>query len=214
MQYDQPVVEGGADAVAREIGDHVVAEALGVRLDNPANHVDLPPGFGRLDAAHHRLIRAVHEVLVLRRDLAREESGVGVAVHPVLVRSDVDVDNVALLDHRRVRDAVADDFVQRDAAGLGETAVAERGRVRAVLDEVVVDNPVDLVGGLAGGDGRARQCKCVGRDLAGLAHRFDRLRGLDERLPDVFLDVVLPHVLWAFDGLRYRALRRALSRGK
>ena len=40
VRNDQAGVEGLADAVAGEVADHAVAEALGVGLDGPADDVD------------------------------------------------------------------------------------------------------------------------------------------------------------------------------
>ena len=89
------------------------------------------------------------------RDVAGEERRVGVAVHAVDVGGDVDVDDVAVLDHRRVGDAVADHLVERGAARLREALVAQRRRVGAVVDHVLVRDAVELVGRDAGRDGLA-----------------------------------------------------------
>ena len=86
-------------------------------------------------------------------DVAGEERRVGVAVHAVEVRGDVDVDDVAVLDHAAVRDAVADHLVDAGAQRLREAAVAERRGVGAVVAEELVADPVELVGG----DARARR---------------------------------------------------------
>ena len=85
-------------------------------------------------------------------DVADQEGVVGVAVHAADERGDVDVEDVAVLDDRGVRDAVADHFIQRGAQRFGEAAVAERGRVRLVVQQELVAYPVQLVGGDAGLD--------------------------------------------------------------
>ena len=46
-----------------------------------------------------------------------------------MVEADVDVEDVAVLKGSVVRDAVADDFVDRGADGFGEVAVVEGGWV-------------------------------------------------------------------------------------
>ena len=104
------------------------------------------PGFDGLDRPHRRLVGALDEQPVLLGDVTGQERGVGVAVHAVDVGGDVDVDDVAVLDDGRVRDAVADDLVQRRAAGLRIALVAQRRRVGAVVDHVLVGDAVEFVG--------------------------------------------------------------------
>ena len=55
----------------------------------------------------------------------------------VQVYCDVDVDDVAILQLAIVRDAVADDFVHRSAAGFGKAVIIERGRVCSGLLKIV-----------------------------------------------------------------------------
>ncbi len=76
-------------------------------------------------------------------------------MHAVDERGDVDLDDVAVVERAGVRDAVADDLVDAGAQRLREALVAERGRVGAVLDQELVADPVELVGGDAGRDVRA-----------------------------------------------------------
>ena len=99
----RPLWNDGADAVAGELADHAVAEARGVGLDHPADDVDPAAGLDRLDAALERLAGALDEQPRLLVDVAGEEGRVGVAVHAVEVRRDVDVDDVAVLDHAGCR---------------------------------------------------------------------------------------------------------------
>src|SRR3546814_3499584 len=101
----------------------------GVLLDRVA---DVAQGCARLhraDPAPHRLVRGIDQPPRHHRRLAGVVHAAGVAVPAVLDDGDVDVQDVAVLEHPRfVRDAVADDVVDRDAVGLGVTAVAEIGR--------------------------------------------------------------------------------------
>ena len=135
-----------------------------------------------LDRAHGGFVGALDEQPVLLGDVAGQEGGVGVAVHAVDVGGDVDVDDVAVLDHRRVGDAVADDLVERRAAGLREALVAQRRRVGAVVDHVLVGDAVQLVGGDAGRDGLARLGERARRDAPRDAHLLDHLGRLHPRL--------------------------------
>ena len=112
-------------------------------------------------------------------DVAGEEGGVGVAVDAVEVGGDVDVDDVAVLDHPAVRDAVADHLVDAGAEALGEAAVAERRGVRAVVAEELVADPVELVGRHARGDVGAHQLAGLRGQPARDPHPRDRLLVLD-----------------------------------
>ena len=150
------------------------------------------PGLHRLDRAHRRLVGALDQQPVLLGDVAGQERRVGVAVHAVDVGGDVDVDDVAVLDHRRVRDAVADDLVQRRAARLREALVAQRRRVGAVVDHVLVGDAVEFVGGDARRDGLAGLGERARRDAAGDAHLLDHLGGLHPRLGALLCTVALP----------------------
>src|SRR6185312_14487230 len=58
---------------------------------------------------------------------------------------DVDVDDVARLQHARPGDAVADHLVDGGAHALGEAVVVEGRRPAAALDRVLVDEGVDLL---------------------------------------------------------------------
>ena len=207
MQHDQPVMEGGSDAVAGEVANHVVAEPVCVRLDDAADHRQRTARLDGFDRPHRRFVGPLDEQAVLLGDVAGQKGRVGVTVHTVDVRGDIDVDDVAVFDHRRVGDAVADDFVQRRAARLGITLVAQRRWIGAVVDHVVVSDAVQRIGRHTGRDGLARLRECIGSDLPGNPHLLDHLGRLHpwlgalprRRLADVFR---------AWDRLGHRQRRR------
>ena len=153
--------------------------------------------------------RVVHEFLV---DAGGEEGGVGVPVHAVDVGGDVDVDDVAVLDHPAVRDPVADHLVGARAQRLREALVAERRGVGVVCDEVLVTDPVQLVVGHARSNGPADLLQRLGGDPAGDAHLRDRLGVLHlrpgERRGRGSVDVFRPR-----DVPRHGTARRDRSRG-
>ena len=122
-----------------------------------------PAGAHRLDAPPHALLGDRHEPTALGVDGTDQERGVGVAVHAAEIRRDVEIDDVAIVQHPVVGDAVADDLVDRRADALGEAVVVERARVGAPLDARLVDVGVDLVGGDAGGDPLTGQPQDFGR---------------------------------------------------
>ena len=146
------------------------------------------PGLDGLDAVPHALFGDLDELTAGRVDVADEEGGVGVAVDPADERRDVDVEDVAVLQHPRVGDAVADHLVGRGAHALGEVVVVERRRIGVALDVQLVDVLVDLVGGDAGADELAGQPEDLGGHDAGAAHPGDDIGILDAGLVPVDRD--------------------------
>ena len=194
-----------AHAVAGEVPHHPVPEALGVLLDHASDDVDLPARGHGPDAADHRLVGAFGEQPRLLVDLADEERGAVVAVDAVLVGGDVDLDEVALPQHGRVRDAVADHLVDRGAQRLEERHLArvrlvpQRRRVRAVVADELVPYAVELVGGDARCDVPPDLLEGLGRDPARDPDPLDRLGVLHLRAGERQL-AVLAHVLRSLDG--------------
>lgn len=67
-----------------------------------------------------------HRVRIGERLVANIIGFVDVSVISTVVESNVDIDNVTILEDALVRDAVADTLVHRRADGFGEVAVVER----------------------------------------------------------------------------------------
>jgi hypothetical protein len=136
MRDDQAGVEGLTDAVAGEVAHDPVAEPLGVGLDGAADHVHLSSGGDGLDAAGEGLSGAFDEESDLVPSLTDDEGGVRVAVHTVLIRGDVDVDDVAVLENGVVGEAR--DEVRllvertREALARGIKAVAPGRQVNVI----------------------------------------------------------------------------------
>jgi len=145
-------------------------------------------------------------------DLTGQERGVGVAVHAADERGDVDVDDVAVLDHPAVRDPVADHLVGARAQRLREALVAERRGVGVVRDQELVTDPVQFVVSHARSNGPADLLQRLGGDPAGDAHLRDRLGVLHlrpgERRGRGSVDVFRPR-----DVPRHGTARRDRSRG-
>jgi beta-galactosidase len=198
VRHDQAGVERRPDSVPGEVPHDAVVEPLGVGLDDAADDVEPPAGPHRLDPAHHRLVRALDQQPGLLVHLARQERGVRVTVHAADEPGDVDVDDVALPHDRVVRDAVADDLIQRGAQRLGVAPVTECRGVRAAGDEEVVTDFVKVVRR----DPRLHVAAHFGeglrRDLPGRPHAFDRVRVLDIGLAE--RRELLAHVLGALDA--------------
>src|SRR3546814_4288407 len=112
VQHLRFVVVDLADAVAAVLAHHREALALGLLLDRVADVAQGRARLHRADPAPHRLVRGIDQAPRHHRWLAGVVHAAGVAVPAVLDDGDVDVQDVAVLEHLRfVRDAVADDVV-------------------------------------------------------------------------------------------------------
>ncbi len=133
MQDVRPVVEHAAQAVAAEIAHHAAALALGIGLDGGA---DIAGGGARLDgghAPHQRVIGDLEQPLGGAGDLADRIHAARIAMPAVDDQRHVDIEDVALFQRARTRDAVADHMVERGADRLGKAAIIERGGDGAML---------------------------------------------------------------------------------
>ena len=92
-----------------------------------------------------RAPRDLDDVARLGARRADVERGARVAVEPLVDVRHVDVDDVAVLEDRAVRNPVADDVVDARADALGKALVVERRRARALPERVLVDDAVDVV---------------------------------------------------------------------
>ena len=137
------------DAVSAVLAHHAKTGVLDRLLHGLGHDGQRQP---RLDGLHAGA-GDVDQALALGRDLADAEHTARVAKVAVQNRGAVHVDDVALVQHVRITgNAVADDVVDRGAHALWVALVVEVGRRATVLDGVVVDHLVDLVGGHARGD--------------------------------------------------------------
>src|SRR4030095_7083851 len=92
---------------------------------------------------------------------------------------DVDVDDVARLEHPVARDAVAHHLVHRGAHALREAVVVERRGEAAAAHGVVVHEAVDLLGRDAGADHLPHAEQRLGGPLGGHPDAVDLLRRFD-----------------------------------
>src|SRR5699024_9360473 len=109
------------------------------------DHVDLSARRYGLDSATQSLLGTCDEITCSLRGVTDDERAIRITVHSVAVRGDVDVDDVAILQHRVVGDAMADDLVDRAAERFRKSAVPECRRIGAVLDDVGMPHTIKLV---------------------------------------------------------------------
>ncbi len=114
-------------------------------LDGMADVAQVGARAHQLDGVPHGLAAGFGQPLRLHRGLADVVHAAGVAVIAILDDGDVDIEDVAGLEHPVVRNAVANHVVRRGADGLGEAPVADVGRYRLLgLDDEVVADPVQF----------------------------------------------------------------------
>ena len=183
-------------AVTGVVADNTVTEAGGVLLDDAADDVHLAAGLHSLNRAVEGLLGALDQQSGLLVHVADEQGLVGIAVHAVQVRGHIQVEDIAVLQHRGVRNTVADDLVQGGAHGLRVAAVIHGGGVRAVVANVLVDQHVNLVGGGAGHANLGCFNDGACRDLAGCANPLNFLGGVHVRVVTL-VGGGLTHVLGA-----------------
>ena len=64
---------------------------------------------------------------------------------PIFERRDINIHNVTVLHDGGVRNPMAHDLIEADATSFGVAAVMQAGRVSIVLNEVIVNDPIQLV---------------------------------------------------------------------
>jgi hypothetical protein len=139
-------------------------------LDGVADVAGGGAGLDGGDAAHHRVIRHLDQPLGPARDVADRIHAARVAVPAVEDQRHVDIDDVALLHRLVVRDAVADDVIDRRAGRLGIAAIHQGRRLRVVIHGELEYQPVDALGRYAGGHLVGEHVEAFGHQPAGLAH--------------------------------------------
>src|SRR5439155_12776157 len=112
-------------------------------------------------------------------------------MEPVDHGADVELDEVALLEHASAGDAVDDLVVDGGADGLREAAVPEERRRRAAAGDLPRGGVVELLGRDARPDCGPGGVDRRGDDLAGAPHRGDLLARLrdDHALSPTFRSI-------------------------
>lgn len=141
---------------------------LGVILDRLADVAERSIGSDSFDAEPYALFGCTDESTIFLAHIADEESCIGVTMHSVEEARDVEVDDVPILENRRVRNAMTDHLIERRAHTLGIPVVIQRTRVRTVLDDQFVDEDIDVVGG----DSGANELTCLAENFGSKGTRF------------------------------------------
>src|SRR5256714_210071 len=177
-------VEFSPDSMAAELAHDAVAVGFGVLLDRRADVTEKGPGAHLADAEPHALVGRLAQPLCLDGRLADIVHAAGIAVKAVLDHGDVDIEDVACLEHALARNAMADLVVDRGADRLRKGLVAGRGIVQRrgdrllLLDDQVMAKTIELAGRDSGLDVRSDEVEHFPGELSGDAHALDFLGSL------------------------------------
>ena len=176
MQDVRPVVEHAAQAMAAEVAHHAAALAFGISLDRRADIAGRGAGLDRGHAAHQRIIGHLEQPLGGAADLAHAIHAARIAMPAVDDERHVDIEDVALFERARPRNAVADHVVQRGADRFREAAIIERRRDRAVRHGEIEHEGIERLGGHAGLHLIDEEIEDLGHEPAGLGHAGEGFR--------------------------------------
>ncbi len=185
VQDVRGVMEHLSQAVTAEVAHDCAALALRIFLDGRADVADAGAWLDHADAAHHRFVGDVDQTLRLQLGLASIEHAAGVAVPAIDDDGDVDIDDVAVLQHPLPRNAMTDDMVDRSADRLREAAIVQRCGDGPVVGDVFMADAVQLSGGHARFHVGRDQVQGLGGQPARLPHALERLRPMQLDLSGV-----------------------------
>ena len=103
---------------------------------------------------------------------------IGVAMHAIHVTRDVEVNDVAVLQHARIGNAMANHFVHRSAHTLWVTRIIQWTRVRAALNAQVVHIHINFIGGDSWTNKLSGKPEYFGSSRTCNAHALDNFRRL------------------------------------
>ena len=157
---------------------HTVPKTRRIFFNHAANNVNLTARFNCFHRTVKGLFGAFNQQAGLLINVAHQQSLIGIAVHSVKVGGDVKIQNVAVLKHRRIGNAVADHLIQRGAYRLRVAAVVHGGGVGAVITNILMNQHINLVG-CCPRDGNLRRFhNGTGGDLTGCTHPLNLFRGV------------------------------------
>ena len=137
------------------------------------------PGLTAATPRISALIGDLEQALGGAGDLAHRIHAARIAVPAIDDERHVDIEDVALLQRARARDAVADHVVERGADRFGEAAIIERGGDGAVVHGELEHEPVERLGGHAGPHLIDEEIEHLGHEPAGLRHAGEGVRSVE-----------------------------------
>src|SRR5690606_9731097 len=125
------------------------------------------------DAAHQTFIGDFEETLSSAFDLANRIHAAGIAVPTIDDICDVNVDNITFTQRLIIRNAMANNVIDRGANRLHVTTITKGRWKRSVLFSEFENETVDFICGHAGLYDFNKFIKAASRYLTGSAHRCE-----------------------------------------
>ncbi|MNN10471.1 hypothetical protein D3C81_1233940 [compost metagenome] len=180
MQNLRLIVIDLADAVPAILAHDAETFFLRERLDRMADIPQRRARFHHTNTRAHRLVSGFDQMLRLRCCLADHVHAAGITKPAILDHRDVEVDDVAILQRRARRNAVADHIVDRGTDGFRKTVIANVGRHCFLhIDDVVVAQLIELISGDASLHMRHQHRQHFSGEFAGSTRLGDVGRGVD-----------------------------------
>src|SRR5687768_6622939 len=109
-----------------ELADHRESFALNMTLDGAGNVIDPLPRHGLFDSPHQRIARHPQQLLLLLIDRADRIGAGTITMIFVELDTDIDGDDISLLEGSIAREPMDDDVVERHAEcrGIGRRIVS------------------------------------------------------------------------------------------
>lgn len=129
MWYIRRTVEQLVNAVATIAFNDTAVPALRMLLNRITRISEQHPGFYQLNRLIQAFSRGLHnsDGIGVRQRLVSNVIGfVQITVEAIMVQSDINIDNIAVLQRPLVRNSVADGLVDRRAYRLGELYIIQR----------------------------------------------------------------------------------------
>ena len=163
--------------MAAELAHHRKALRVSIFVHRGAHIAQQPPRLHRSKACLQRLLGFLHQAALLVGHLADAEHARGVGIVAIQDGGAVDVDDITVFQHIvGRRDAVADHFVDGRADAFRIALVIKVCRDASMLDGVIINPFVDLLGANACADPLGHEVQYADVDGSAFLDALDLLR--------------------------------------
>ncbi len=164
-------VELATESVTDVLPNDRKTSAMCFSDDNFANRADAATRRQCFDCQVHAIERALRHPAPLLVHAPNEKCLALIAMPAIDDGGDIDVDDVAIVQHIAIGDAVANHIIDTGAAALGEVLVTERRALVTALECPRTDEIVNVAGRNARDNLRPEKIHQLSVHLAGVSHR-------------------------------------------
>ena len=163
MHHLRGIMKQSSKSMSAKITDDTVTMPLGMPLDRVGYIAHMISRSCLLDPQHQALIGDLDQSARAQRYIPDQVHPAAITVPPVKNWRDIDIDDVSAFQRLLTRNAVANDMVDRDAAGMGVATIAQGRRNTAARLNECVDQPIYLAGRDTGHHMRHQHVQCFRR---------------------------------------------------